>query len=45
MSRSNGLRDKRVYCPEHTPLMIKSALDRAEEKDRRGIRKLGRELY
>jgi hypothetical protein len=44
MSRSNGLRDKRVYCPEHTPLLIKNALDRAEEKDRRAIRKLGRDL-
>lgn len=44
MSRSNGLRDKRLYCPEHTPLLIKSSLDWAEEKDRRSIRKLGREI-
>ena len=44
MSWSNGTRDKRVYCPEHTPLLIKSSLDRAEEKDRWAIRKLGREL-
>jgi hypothetical protein len=44
MSRSNGIKDKRAYCPEHTPLLIKNALDRAEEKDRRAIRKLGRDL-
>ena len=44
MSRSNGIKDKRVYCPEHTPLLIKNALDRAEEKDRRAIWKMGKEM-
>jgi hypothetical protein len=44
MSRSNGLKDKRVYCPEHTPLLIKNSIERAEEKERRHIRKLGRDL-
>ena len=44
MSRSNGIKDKRAYCPDHTPLLIKNALDWAEEKDWRAIRKMGKEM-